>query len=65
MPQRDLDVMYGEARESMGVLSYHFDFIHTYFEKMYEMIREMYFYYDEIVQGELRIQEVSDDEVEE
>lgn len=64
MPQRDLDVMYGEARESMGILSYHFDFIHIYFEKIYETIREMYIYYDEMVQGELGIQEVSD-EVEE
>ena len=64
MPQRDLDIMYGEARESIGLLSYHFDFIHTYFQKIYETIREMYIYFDEMVQGELGIQEVSD-EVEE
>ncbi len=65
MIKRNISTVYDEARrESIGVITYHHDFIHNYLNQMYMFLYEMYIHYDEMVQKELDIQSYDEEDEE-
>lgn len=46
-----------KGKRKYGIIILHYDFIHTYFIKVYETFHQMYIFYDRMVQIELGIEE--------